>query len=296
MRKLITVFGSINADLMLRCAALPAAGETVLATHSAVAAGGKGGNQAFAAAANCQVVALAGAVDQAVAMVGAVGKDALADAALAGLQARGVDLAAVKTVDACTGVASVAVNAAGENQIIVASGANAHVLASDLTDELLAKTAVFVAQMELPSAEVFKTIARAKSSGAKTLLNNTPAGFVPLEVLRLVDVLVVNGGELRQTCEHLGLPADTSLQTLAQLTGGTVVVTLGARGAVAATGSAVFQAAAVPVKVRDTTGAGDAFCGAFAVAMRNNLPLPQALAAANAAGSQACTVQGAQAF
>ncbi len=287
---MITVFGSINVDLVLKCAKLPQCGETVLAHASFIAPGGKGANQAHAAA----------RLGATVHLVGAVGNDAMAETALSLLKVAGVDIGCVAQFDGTTGCASVAVSDAGDNQIIVASGANAQVTAAMLPDSLLATTQLLVLQMELPFAATHDALTRARAAGVKTMLNNAPALALPLATLRLIDVLVVNEGEFAVTVGALEGEAfdgvESQLTALARAIGATVVLTRGEHGVWATTAQGeLHKVAGHVVQAVDTTGAGDTFCGAFAVAMVDGFSLVQTLAQANACAALACTEWGAQA-
>jgi ribokinase len=290
MVRMLLVFGSINVDLVLRCATLPREGQTLLAEHSLLAAGGKGANQAHAAA-------LAGAD---VALVGAVGQDALADVALAGLEQADVDLDGVARVPALTGCASVALGANGANQIIVASGANANAQAAQVTDAKLRASRMLLMQMELPLGETVAMLHRAKAYGLQTVVNNAPATALSLDTLRLIDLLILNQHEFADTLQSLGMPAPTSkdfsqaIAALALATKNSVVVTLGEHGCAAMHDGKRLQAKAPKVRVVDTTGAGDTFCGALCAALLRGQTFPMALQSANHAAAQACTWLGAQ--
>jgi ribokinase len=266
----VIVFGSINLDLVARVPAIPAAGETLLGTSFVTSPGGKGANQALAAR-------LGGAR---VAMVGAVGHDAFADAALANLAAAGVELTAVMRVADATGVALINVDAKGENAITVIPGANGHARARWIPDDALTPGTTLLMQLEVPLDEVAALAHRAKSRGARVVLNGAPAAILPDELLRDVDFLVVNEHEAA-VC--MGTRAGTS-----------VVRTLGARGATMEWQGHCCSAAPDSVAVVDTTGAGDALCGAFAAALDRGAAPPDALREGVQAGALACTHRGAQ--
>src|SRR5258706_7016862 len=163
---MIVVFGSINIDLVFVLAALPRSGETVLGPSYSVVAGGKGANQALAAARDGAHVAL----------VGAVGDDVFAGPALAELTQAGIDLTRLARVSAPTGCAAIAVDPAGANQIIVASGANLHARADQVPDEWLGRGTTVVVQREVPMAELARLLPRARARGARVVLNVAPAG------------------------------------------------------------------------------------------------------------------------
>jgi ribokinase len=285
---MLLVFGSINVDLVFRVTRLPGPGETVLGPSYAAAPGGKGANQAVAAARSGARVR----------MVGRVGRDGFAALALAALRNAGVDTAGVVAGDAPTGCAAIAVDARGENQILVASGANAQVTADQVDDAMLGPATTLVLQMELPPDVTAALIARARRLGTRIVLNLAPALALAEEALRAVDVLVVNRGEADHLGTRFGVAARESpaLATgLARTLGVTVVLTLGREGTVAATGGALWRAVALPVAPLDTTGAGDAFVGVLAATLDAGSTLADALHRASAAAGIACLTLGAQA-
>ncbi len=292
----IIVFGSINTDLALRVEQLPAPGETVLTADYQAIPGGKGCNQAVAAA---KLGAADGPLEPIdVRMVGAVGDDAWAAIPLQALEAAGVDTHDVRVTDAPTGLASVMVAADGENAIIVASGANRKVQATQLTD--IRAGDVLVCQMEVPFAETAEALLAAKAAGATTVLNLAPFGELPERAWRAVDHWLVNELEAEALATQVGLMAvvDPMALTrhLAERLQATVIMTIGSDGAVAAeAGGTGWRVSALPVRVVDTTGAGDAFTGGLAAALARGGKLPDKLKLASAAGGLACTGFGAQA-
>ena len=284
---MLLVFGSINIDLVFRVTALPAPGETVLGQSYVTVPGGKGANQAVAAA-------RAGAE---VRMVGRVGRDGFAEVALEALRAAGVDTSGVVVDAAPTGCAVIGVDDTGENQIIVASGANALVAAEQVEDASLGPETTLVLQMEVPVAANAALIARARARSARTVLNLAPALHLPEEALRSVDVLVVNAGEARSLAERLRLPPSDRAglaRQVAQALGVTVVMTLGKDGAVAAGRDGTWQVGALPMTPVDTTGAGDAFVGVFAASLDAGGGIDAALHRASVAAGLACLTLGAQ--
>jgi len=283
---MVVVFGSINLDLVARVPRFAQPGETLAADAFALHPGGKGANQALAAARAGARVALAGAV----------GRDAFAALALALLRAGGVDLSAVRSVDGPTGIALIEVAASGENRILIVAGANAQVDASDVHAQLLGPSTVVLLQQEIPAAANLSLAARARAAGARIVLNAAPARAVQTALLDLVDILVVNETEMRSLAAASDLPAEPAAfaTAFARRRGAIAVVTLGAQGAVAAEPAACHALPAPPVAAIDTTGAGDAFVGALAAAVDRGEPLPEALAWGIAAGSLACTREGAQ--
>ena len=284
---MIVVFGSINLDLVTRVDRFPAPGETIVGTSFATHAGGKGANQALAAA-------RAGAR---VRMYGAVGRDEFAAPALARLSAGGVDLAGVARLDAPTGCATIMVDRRGENCIAVVPGANAGVDPGAVPDSVLGRDTVLVLQQELPAEANASLLERAHRLGALTLLNAAPARPPRLELLELLDLLVVNRSEAAAIAGAAGWPVKPEAFVRAAVAAYptlSVVVTLGAKGAVARDGDAVWRVIAPKVNVIDTIGAGDAFTGVLAAALDRGENFVDALRMATAAGSLACTAAGAQ--
>jgi ribokinase len=282
---MVIVFGSINLDLVARVARMPLPGETVRGQAFATVPGGKGANQALAAA-------RAGAR---VAMFGTVGRDAFGAAALANLEGAGVDLTGVQAVDAATGVALINVDAHGENAITVVAGANGEAHAAQVPDAALRPDAVIVMQLEVPVAEVMMLAGRAR--GTRIVLNAAPAQALPEDLLRMIDTLVVNASEAAFAAAELGLPEDAGqfAADASERYGCSVVVSLGSRGALAAREGELVYVAAPETLVVDTTGAGDALVGAYAAALDRGASLRQALTEGVAAGSLACARHGAQA-
>jgi ribokinase len=283
---MIVVFGSVNLDLVARVARLPRPGETIAGTAFAALPGGKGANQALAAR-------RAGAE---VAMAGAVGNDPFAADALSGLAAAGVDLAWVNHVAAPTGVALIHVDADGQNAITVIPGANSEARAATVPDAALIRGNTLLLQLEVPMDAVCDVAARAKRGGARVILNAAPAAELPANLLAAVDVLIVNSIEAAALAAALGMPSapEEFVTALHERRGASAVVTLGARGALAAAEGKLYTIAATPVGVVDTTGAGDAFAGVLAAALDRGAGWPEAISEATAAGSLACTVRGAQ--
>lgn len=277
---MITVFGSINLDLIFAVANLPAPGETVLGPATRIEPGGKGANQAVAAARD----------GAAVAMVGAVGRDALSEGALAGLLAAGVDVSRVARVDGSTGCAAICTDPAGRNQIVVGSGANFLVRANQVEDARLDAGHTVLLQMEVPAAETAALVRRGR--GARFVLNLAPALPIGEDVLRAVDVVVVNEHEAAWLAGTLGVG-----ETAAALHGrlGTAVVrTLGEEGSEFAAAEGAGFVAAHRVAAVDTTAAGDCFTGVMAAGLDRGMALGDAVVRAGAAAALCCTRAGSQ--
>jgi ribokinase len=265
----VCVVGSANIDLVVHVARHPAPGETLLGDGYAEHAGGKGLNQAVAAA-------RAGART---AMVGAVGNDAAGDLLEHVLIDNGINRDCVQRVDAPTGRALITVSGRGENSIVVVPGANTLVSAA-----VIPTAAVVLAQLEVPLREVIAAMRTARANGACTVLNPAPATSLPDDLLELVDIVVPNAHEV----QLLGGAA-----ALLHRGVGTVITTLGARGASIVDSDGMRHVEAYLVTPIDTTGAGDAFCGMLASRLARGETVDEAVRLAAAAGALATTVAGA---
>lgn len=284
---MIAVFGSINLDLIGSVERLPRPGETVPGGAFHAAPGGKGANQALAAS-------RAGA---AVRMVGAVGNDSFAEAALSLLRAGKVDLSGVKTTDQPTGVALILVDRVGENVIAVVPGANAAVTEADAGSIDFAPGGVLLLQLEVPVAAILSVARRARAGGAIVLLNFAPFREDALALAHEVTHLIVNESECALLADALGLAPgslEARARAIAERTSATVIVTLGREGAIAIENDRTLAAPALAVDPVDTVGAGDTFCGYLAAALGEGKPLAEALRIAATAGSLACAKPGAQ--
>ncbi|GAB4441332.1 MAG: ribokinase [Chloroflexi bacterium OHK40] len=284
----VVVVGSLNMDLVVQVARHPRPGETVLGDDLRTFPGGKGANQAVAAA----------RLGAPVVMVGRVGRDGYGQQLRAALAADRVDLRFVQDDPvAPSGVALISVDAAGQNAIIVAPGANARVGPEDIraAEEVIAGAALLVAQLECPLPAVAEAVALAGHHGVPVVLNPAPARQLDAALLRGVRYLVPNQHELAGLT---GATPDTAPEPLAQALCaagvGHVIVTLGEAGALLVDGASTERFAARRVAVVDTTAAGDAFVGALSAALASGLPLREAVRQGIAAGSLAVTRAGAQ--
>jgi len=295
MKPAIVVVGSLNMDFVVSVEHLPAPGETVLGRNFQMIPGGKGANQAVAAA-------KLGGNSLAVRMVGRLGYDVFADHLKASLSAAGVDVSAVHAAKAAaTGVALISVDRDGQNSIVVASGANHELAAADV--EAMrpvfrgARLALF--QLETPLDTVAAALALAREEGLTTILDPAPAQPLPDGMLRQVDVLTPNESE---GLRLLGRPpARVSSAEAAEMAGAlrrrgpkTVIIKMGEQGCYADSGAIQAHFPGFTVKVRDTTAAGDTLNAALAVALAEGASLEHALRFANAAAAISVTRPGAQ--
>jgi ribokinase len=279
----IVVFGSINLDLIFNLPNIPRPGETVLGPSTRIEPGGKGANQACAAARDGAAVIIAAAI----------GRDPLGQAALALLRDAKVNLDRVRLVEASTGCAAITVDPDGNNAIAVGSGANLSACASQVEDSLLGPGTTLVLQMEVPPAETTDLIARARAGGARIVLNLAPAAALPEDALRSVDVLVVNETEAAWLAGHLGCSA--SAASLRDRLGGVaVVLTQGGQGADVASRDAIWHQPAERVAAIDTTAAGDCFVGVLAHRLDHGETLRAAVRRASTAAGLCCTRPGSQ--
>jgi ribokinase len=287
----ITVVGSLNMDLVVRVAHLPAPGETILGRDYRTIPGGKGANQAVAAA------RLGGVVH----MVGRLGSDQSGQSLRANLSAEGINTDFVRADPVlASGIAMITVDEAGANTIIVASGANMTLTPQHIREAFkgIAMMDVVVLQLESPLECVLEAARLGRARGAKVVLNPAPARQLPDEIYKTVDVLVPNEtetslltGSLVGTLEQ----AEQAAGRLLEMGAGEVVLTLGSRGALVVTpGQSAIHIPPHAVEVVDTTAAGDAFVAGLAVGLAQGLDLVEASRLGNAAGAVAVTRLGAQ--
>ncbi len=285
----ILVAGSINMDVVARTKTLPKPGETVFGSHLHFIPGGKGANQAVAAARLGGKVALAGKL----------GRDAFGGQLYTFLQGESLDLSAVSFVeDVPTGTALITVGDDSENVIIVIPGSNALVMPSDIESLTISPGDLIMSVFEIPQETIKTLFARAKSTGARTLLNPGPAAPFMDGLLSLVDVVILNETEL---AFHTNSPdrrvanVESVIHGLQTHPDQTFIVTLGAKGAACLHEGAFFVVLGRPVKALDTTGAGDCFCGALAVALHEGRSMEEAISFANTAASISVQRLGASA-
>lgn len=275
----ILVLGSANADLVVGVDRRPGPGETVLGSDITVLPGGKGANTAVAA----------GRLGAKVGFLGAVGADAYGDLLVDSMRAAGVDVSLVRRSRRPTGIAYITVTPDGENSIVVSPGANAGLTEDDVDRAPIAAARVLVASLEVPVPVVEHAVAVA--GAARPVVNLAPATHLSPITLSTVDPLIVNEHEAAWLLDTSG-PVDP--QRLLDLGPRSVVITLGARGAVLADGSGVHEVAAPMVTPVDTTGAGDAFTGALAVGLASGQDLVCAAELAVRVAAVSVTRRGAQ--
>jgi ribokinase len=294
MQRTIYVLGSLNMDLVCRTPRLPQPGETILGTQFATLPGGKGANQAVAAA----------RLGATTAMVGRVGQDDFGSQLIQGLQAVGVEASGVAMEPGIsTGVAAIAVDDVGGNTIVVIPGANGQVSVKDV-DRLTARLSPgdsLLLQFEVPLPTVIAAAQAAKAQGGVVMVDPAPAPpgtILPAEFFAAVDILTPNQIEASQLT---GLPvtdvatATAAAHQLLHQGVGLVVVKLGDQGAVVAQGDRTFHQPALPVTAVDTVAAGDAFNGGLAVALSEGRTLEDAVQFATAVAAASVMAPGAQA-
>jgi ribokinase len=283
----VLVAGAINTDLVARVSHAPTAGETVTGSAFNIFGGGKGANQALAAARSGTHTT----------MLGALGDDDFGRQRLADLRADGIDVESVPlTQGVASGVALIVVDDRGENRISYVPGATLTVTAETAVAAFdRARPLVVLSTIELPNDALKPMFIAARSAGAKVVVNATPEPASGKELLPLADVLIVNETEaLELLGESRGSDWTVVSERLRALGPAWVVITLGAEGALANIEGRTFRASTPSVEVVDTTGAGDAFCGAFAARLADGCGPEEAIRAGIAAGSLAVTVDGAQ--
>jgi len=281
----VVVVGSLNQDLVASVPRIPAPGETVMASGHAAFAGGKGANQATAAA----------RLGASVSMVGRVGNDAIGMSLREGLERDGVDVSRVIVDDeSATGLALINVDDSGENAITVSPGANGRLSAADVAAAAvhIEAAAVVLIQLEIPIAAVARAAELARGT---VILNPAPAVPLPVGVLENVDILVPNENELGLLAGMGTATEEEVIVAARSLPADDVVVTLGARGALVVSRAGATQVSPIAVEPVDTTGAGDAFCGALAAELARGAYVQAAARFAARVAAVAVTRHGAQA-
>jgi ribokinase len=288
----VVVVGSLNIDLSAHVERHPSPGETVAAQGFSTSCGGKGANQAVAAA------RLGGAV----AMIGKVGEDAHGKQLLDGLRADGVDVSRVAVDEqAPTGTALITVADSGENSIVIVAGANAALSSADIDSaaSTITRAEVLTTVLEIPIDTVLAAVRAAAKAGTRVVLNLSPVRPLPDDVLRAADPLVVNEHEARRLLSDAGVELSAGWsaehsERLRALGPRSVVVTLGADGANVAEAAGTAHLPALPVRAADTTGAGDAFAATLALRLSRGDTLADAAAAATEVSAYSVQRAGAQ--
>ena len=285
---MITVFGSANIDLICSVERLPGPGETILGSSFRKAPGGKGANQALAAQRAGGEVRLAGRI----------GADHHAAEATALLREAGIDLSFLNVSASPTGTAHITVSADGENTIVVVPGANGEVTVADADQALdsMGKGDHLVVQLEIPEEAVQTALLMARVNGVTSILNLSPITASIGKLGKLADIIVTNETEfdLYTGTELSGSRRTDEMLKMSSRTGQTIIVTLGAKGVVAARGGELYHAGGLKVVPLDTVGAGDTLCGYLAAGLDQGLEFGVALKQAAVAGSLACLKSGAQ--
>ena len=288
MHNRVAVVGSLNIDLVIGLERMPDSGETVFGSSLERHAGGKGLNQAVAAA----------RLESEVHMIGAVGDDGSGDWLVDVLRREGMDASGISTVSGTSGAAIIEVDASGQNRIIVIPGANDLLDADTVATHLegLRAVDVVLTQGEVPIETMIAAAHTGKKIGAQVIVNPAPAREYPKELLKNVDVLVPNEHE---AFEMTGMSADNMVdaveaaQSLQDLGPSCVIITRGEKGAVWTSPDGTGQTAAFKVNAVDTVAAGDAFCGGLASGIARGLSMAEALRWGSAAGALAATGRGA---
>jgi ribokinase len=284
---MVVVFGSLNADLTFQVSDLPQAGETVLTKNYSISAGGKGANQAVAAA-RFGVETI---------MVGCVGKDKFGNFLISQLGDAGVCTGGVNRDELPTGCAAIGVDKNGQNQIMVAGGANLKANAANVPDKWLTPQTTLLLQMEVALQQNWAVAQRVKTAGGRVLVNVAPVGKVPEDVMKFIDVILVNQIEVLLMAKNIGIDETDpkrAAMTIADRYGIWCVVTLGYHGAAGYSPDEKLVVGALQITPADTTGAGDAFCGVLAAALDKGWTMSNAIHHASVAGSLKCLQPGAQ--
>ncbi|MCL4269413.1 MAG: ribokinase [Anaerolineales bacterium] len=283
----IIVIGSLNADLVVKSPRFPQPGETISGEDLQIIPGGKGANQAVAAARQ----------GVGVAMVGRVGSDSFGPFLLENLKSNQVNTSHVLVDESATGTAIIVVDANGQNSIVLSPGANGKVTPADVDSASFLNAKLLLLQLEIPTPTVLRAAQKAREHGLTVILNPAPAKSLPAELLANVDILIPNESELALLTNlpvNDASSAEVAAKDLLKLGIKTVIVTLGSKGALLVTSTQVTHIDAYKVSVVDTTAAGDAFIGGFASAMLSGTSLEESVRYGCACGALATTKFGAQ--
>ena len=281
----IVVVGSANTDMVVKSPRIPGPGETVIGGEFLLAAGGKGANQAVAAA----------RLGADVTFVACLGTDIFGDQAITGYQREGIDTSYIaRDPEAASGVALIIVDAHGENSIAVASGANAHLSAADVerAADRIAQADILLVQLEIPVDAVRAAVKLAHDAGVPVILNPAPAQEMDPALLNMVTLATPNEHEIRVVVGQQD--QDAAISAMLKAGTQTVLVTLGKRGVLWASGKTRTRIPAFQVQAVDTTAAGDAFNGGLACALGRGEAIADAIRYANAVAALSVTRMGAQ--
>jgi ribokinase len=283
----VLVVGSLNADLVVRAPHFPQPGETISGDDLHIIPGGKGANQAVAAARQGARVA----------MLGRMGSDSFGPFLLESLKSNSVDITHVHSDDSATGTAIIVVDANGQNSIVLSAGANGKVSPADVDSASTLSPSLILLQLEIPIPTVLYAAKQASQNGARVILNPAPAQPLPDKLISLADFIIPNETELSLLTglEVEDIPsAEKAAKVLLDRGAKNVIVTLGSKGALIVSSNQTIQVNACKIDVVDTTAAGDAFIGGFASALLRGFEIEQAVKYANACGALAATKFGAQ--
>ena len=280
---MILVFGSINADFFLNVKSFPRPGETVLCRSYTFYPGGKGANQAVAAA----------RLGAEVMFAGSVGKDPYGGQVLKSLRDVGINLNRVNSEGTTTGTAFVVVEEDGENQIVVASGANLETCSNQIKDSDLSLCTHIVLQLEVPIKEIEDIIFRAKAAGCKIILNYAPANVIQPTAIECCDYLIMNEIEANSLFGQKKEVEEYAIK-FSKRFDAECIITLGPKGSLLATREGLYKIDALEVEAIDTVGAGDMFVGAFSAGLFKGECTTSSLQKATVASGLACKFKGAQ--
>ena len=280
---MILVFGSINADFFLNVKSLPRPGETVLCPSYTFYPGGKGANQAVAAA----------RLGAEVMFAGSVGKDPYGGQVLKSLRDVGINLNRVNSEGTTTGTAFVVVEEDGENQIVVASGANLETCSNQIKDSDLSLCTHIVLQLEVPIKEIEDIIFRAKAAGCKIILNYAPANVIQPTAIERCDYLIMNEIEANSLFGQKKEVEEYAIE-FSERFDAECIITLGPKGSLLATREGLYKIDALEVEAIDTVGAGDMFVGAFSAGLFKGECTTSSLQRATVASGLTCKFNGAQ--
>ena len=280
---MLLVFGSINADFFLNVKSLPRPGETVLCPSYTFYPGGKGANQAVAAA----------RLGAEVMFAGSVGKDPYGRQVLKSLRDVGINLNRVNYKGTTTGIAFVVVEENGENQIVVASGANLETCSNQIKDSDLSLCTHIVLQLEVPIKEIEDIIFRAKAAGCKIILNYAPANVIQPTAIECCDYLIMNEIEANSLFGQKKEVEEYAIK-FSERFDAECIITLGPKGSLLATREGMYKIDALKIEAIDTVGAGDMFVGAFSAGLFKGECTTSSLQRATVASGLACKFEGAQ--